>query len=153
MAGCHSFCLFSNFITYIHSFNHNTFIRRHSLSLSPFLHRFVSSVGKTSLWCRAENRTRACLTASRRVANWATPHHNFLHQSSIIKKSQNSRNQGFSSYFCLLMYRYQVWIRIQSRIRIRTNKLRIRIRIQEGQKHRVQFRIRIRNTAATPQTN
>ncbi len=27
----------------------------------------VSSLGKTSLWCRAENRTRACLTASRRA--------------------------------------------------------------------------------------
>jgi hypothetical protein len=26
VAGCHSFCLFSYFITYIHSFNHNTFI-------------------------------------------------------------------------------------------------------------------------------
>ena len=32
VAGCHSFCLFSCFfIIYIHSFNHNTFIRRHSL--------------------------------------------------------------------------------------------------------------------------
>jgi hypothetical protein len=31
VAGCHSFCLFSYFITYIHSFNHNTFIRRQSL--------------------------------------------------------------------------------------------------------------------------
>ncbi len=31
VAGCHSFCLFWFFITYIHAFNHNTFIRRHSL--------------------------------------------------------------------------------------------------------------------------
>ncbi len=31
LSGCHSFCLFSYFTTYIHSFNHNKFIRRHSL--------------------------------------------------------------------------------------------------------------------------
>ncbi len=29
-----------------------------------------SSLGKTSLGCRAENRTRACLTSSRRTNNW-----------------------------------------------------------------------------------
>jgi hypothetical protein len=29
--------------------------------------------GNTSLWCRAENRTRARLTASRHATNWATP--------------------------------------------------------------------------------
>ncbi len=31
--------------------------------------------GENLLWCRAEKRTRACLTSSRRAANWATPHH------------------------------------------------------------------------------
>jgi hypothetical protein len=30
-------------------------------------------VGNASLWCRVENRTRACLTASRRATNWAMP--------------------------------------------------------------------------------
>ncbi len=51
-----------------------TFIHLQSprpLSISS-LH--LCSVGKTSLWCRAENRTRACLPASRRATNWATPH-------------------------------------------------------------------------------
>ncbi len=36
----------------------------------------ASSLSKrrTSMGCRAENRTLACLTASRRTTNWATPH-------------------------------------------------------------------------------
>jgi hypothetical protein len=75
MAGCHSFYLFWFFITYIHSFNHNTFIRRHSLKPLSISSSPVCSVGETSLWGRAENRTRDCLTASRRAANWATPPH------------------------------------------------------------------------------
>ncbi len=65
------------FITYIHSFAHNTFIRRHSLKPLSISSSPMCSVGKTSLWCRAENRIRACLTASRRAADWATPHHNW----------------------------------------------------------------------------
>ncbi len=69
------FCLLWFFITYINSFDHNTFIRRHSLKPLSISSSLMCSVGKTSLWCRAENRTRACLTASRRAANWATPHH------------------------------------------------------------------------------
>ncbi len=77
VAECHSFCLFSYFfITYKHSFNHNTFIRLHSLKPLSISSSLVCSVGKTSLWCRAENRTRACLRASQHAANWATPHHN-----------------------------------------------------------------------------
>ncbi len=79
VAGCHSFCLFFifyNIHTIIQSHSYKTFIRRHwpgPLSISSSL---VSSVGKSSQWCRAENRTRACLAASRRATNWATPHHN-----------------------------------------------------------------------------
>ncbi len=46
--------------------------------LSPFPHCTCAQWGKTSLWCRAENRTRACLPASRRATNWATPHHKIL---------------------------------------------------------------------------
>ncbi len=72
VAGCHSFCLFFIFL-YIHTFNHNSFIRLHSLKPLSISSSHVRSVGKTSLWCRAENRTRACLTASRRATNWATP--------------------------------------------------------------------------------
>ncbi len=76
VAWCHSFCLFFIFYhihTYIHSYNH--------IHPSPFaeasLHFFIACLlsGGTSLWCRAENRTRACLTASQRATNWATPHH------------------------------------------------------------------------------
>ncbi len=74
VAGCHSFCLFW-FYNDIHTFNHNTFIRRHSLKPISISSSLVCSVGKTSLWCQAENQTRACLTASRRAAIWATPHH------------------------------------------------------------------------------
>ncbi len=76
---CHSFCLFFifyNIHTYIHTI---TFIQY--IYPSPFaeasLHFFIACLlsGGTSLWCRAENRTRACLTASRRATNSATPHH------------------------------------------------------------------------------
>ncbi len=67
MAECHSFCLFFifyNIHTLIQSHSYNTFIRRHSpgsLSMSSSLVA-CSSGGKTSLWCRAENRTLAALT-------------------------------------------------------------------------------------------
>ncbi len=84
MAGYHSFLfIFIFFIKYIHSFNHNTFIRRHSLKPLSVSSSLVCSVGKTSLWCRAENRTRACLTASRRAANWTTPHHKLNHAAPL----------------------------------------------------------------------
>jgi hypothetical protein len=56
------FVYFSYFITYKNSFNHNTFIRRHSLKPLSISSSLVCSVGKTSLWCRAKNRTWACLT-------------------------------------------------------------------------------------------
>ena len=65
-------------MTYIHSFSH---IHTIHLSiairwgLSPFPHRLSAQWENTSLWCRAEIRTRACLTASRRSTNWAMPHH------------------------------------------------------------------------------
>ncbi len=82
VAWCHSFCLFFifyNILTYIHTI---TFIQ--DIYPSPFaeasLHFFIACLlsGGTSLWCRAENQTRACLTASRRATNWATPHHFFF---------------------------------------------------------------------------
>ncbi len=66
------FCLL--FIFYnIHSFNnihtiHSSVVIRRGLSLS-ISSLLVSSVEKTSLWCRAENRTQACLLASRRAIN------------------------------------------------------------------------------------
>jgi hypothetical protein len=54
------------YISYIHSI---TFIRRHSLRFLSISSSLVSAVGKTSLGCRAENQTRACLTVSRRTTN------------------------------------------------------------------------------------
>ncbi len=53
--------VYFDFITCIHSFNHNTFIRRHSLKLLSISSSLACSVGKTSLWGRAENRTRPAL--------------------------------------------------------------------------------------------
>ncbi len=38
------------------------------------------------LWCRAEIRTRACRTASRRATIWATPHPNSWSRLSKIKE-------------------------------------------------------------------
>ncbi len=70
VAECHSFCLFFifyNLHTFIQSHSYNTFIHRHSLRPLSISSSLLCSVGKTSLWCRAENRTRACLTASRRA--------------------------------------------------------------------------------------
>jgi hypothetical protein len=64
-------------------YNIHTFIQSQYSHPSPFaeasLHFLIAwkFSGETSLWCRAEIRTWACLTASRRAANWATPHHLF----------------------------------------------------------------------------
>ena len=52
------FFLFCNRHTYTYSI---TFIRHHSPGLLSISSSLVSSVRKTSLWCRAENRTRTCL--------------------------------------------------------------------------------------------
>jgi hypothetical protein len=46
-----------------------TFVRRHSLRFLSISSSLVSSVGKASLGSRAENRTRAFLTTSRRTTN------------------------------------------------------------------------------------
>ncbi len=67
---------FSTYIFSITFIQYCTFIRRHSLKFLSISSSLVSSVRKTSLGCRVENRTRACLTASRRTTNWATPHPN-----------------------------------------------------------------------------
>jgi hypothetical protein len=62
------FVYFIFLLQYIHSYNHSliTFVE-------ALLHVFIAagSVGGTSLGCRAEIRTRACLTASQRTTNWA----------------------------------------------------------------------------------
>ncbi len=66
-------CLFWYFIvhTFIPSHSYSTSIRRHSPRFLSISSSLVSSVGKTSV---ADNRARACHTASRRTPNWATPH-------------------------------------------------------------------------------
>jgi hypothetical protein len=81
VAWCHSFCLFFiffyNIYTLIQSRSYNTYFRRHSpgpLSISSSLE---SSVEKAFLWYRAENRTRACPTASQS--------RHFFSSSSVIK--------------------------------------------------------------------
>ncbi len=63
------FSYFYDIHTFIQSHSYNTFIRRHSLGPLSISSSLESSVGGPSLWCRAENRTRACLTASRRATN------------------------------------------------------------------------------------
>ncbi len=75
-------------VTYIHSFYQIHTIRLSIAicwGLSPFPHRLSAHWGNTSLWCRAVNRTRACVTASRRTTNWATPHHNWATPHQITK--------------------------------------------------------------------
>ncbi len=68
VAWCYSFCLFLKFYS-----AYRTFIRRHSLCFLSISSLLVSSVGKTSLGCWAEYRTRACLIASRRTTKFVTP--------------------------------------------------------------------------------
>ncbi len=77
VALCHSFCVFLLFC--YNAYNH---------LLIPFaeaLHIFIAagSVGGTSLWCRAEIRTRACLTASQRTTNWAAMHPTILSGAAL----------------------------------------------------------------------
>jgi hypothetical protein len=66
VAWCHSFCLFNKFYsaysTLILSQSHiSTFIRHHLLRFLSISSSLVSSVGKTSVGWRAENRTRPAL--------------------------------------------------------------------------------------------
>ncbi len=73
VAWCHSLCLFWYYIlhTFIPSHSYNTFIRRHSPRLLPISSSLVSSVGKTSLGCRAATprptELRRTLTELRRT--------------------------------------------------------------------------------------
>ncbi len=70
----------------------NTFIPNHIHTMMPYIHQSPFAEASLhflialvlggdkppcALWCRAENRTRACLPASRRATNWAAPHHNW----------------------------------------------------------------------------
>jgi hypothetical protein len=58
--------IFICLLQYIHSYNHSRITIAEAL-----LHIFIAagSVGGTSLGCRDEIRTRACLTASQRTTN------------------------------------------------------------------------------------
>ncbi len=74
MALCHSF--WSLLLFNIHSYNTITLRSSFTIRRGPFLEsssRLCSARG-ASMGCRAEIRTRACLTASRRTTNWAAPH-------------------------------------------------------------------------------
>jgi hypothetical protein len=61
VAECHSFCILFFFIQLIHSLINICW------GPSPYLHSCRLSEGGTSMGCRAEIRTRACLTASQRA--------------------------------------------------------------------------------------
>ncbi len=58
-------------LQYIHSYNHSLITFAEALH-----HIFIAAglVGGTSKGCRAEIRTRPCLTTSQRTANWAALH-------------------------------------------------------------------------------
>jgi hypothetical protein len=62
---CHSFCIF--FSVTIHTLYNHSLITFAEALLNVFI--VVGSVVGTSLGCRAEIRTRACLTASQRTTN------------------------------------------------------------------------------------
>ncbi len=64
---------------------HTIILSWHSLRLL-FVSIFTAadSVGGTSMGCRAEIRTRACLTASQRTAIWARMHPSELHCTLMI---------------------------------------------------------------------
>jgi hypothetical protein len=75
VALCHSFwyLLFLTIIHTVQSYIHSSFTIRQGPS-SCILIAASLSKRKTSMEGRTENRTRACLAASRRTANWATPY-------------------------------------------------------------------------------
>ncbi len=104
VAWCHSFCLFFifyNIHTYIHTITFIPYIYPSAFTEAS-LHFFIASLlsGGPSLWCRAENRTRACLPASRRATNCATPHHELCHAAPL-----NCATPHHSTQNCLRMYR------------------------------------------------
>ncbi len=80
MALCHFFwyLLFLTIIHTVQSYIHSSFTIRRGLS-SCILIASSLSKRRTSIGCRAENWTRACLTASRRTTNWATPNPQLNH--------------------------------------------------------------------------
>jgi hypothetical protein len=70
VAVCHSFCIYFSLYNTVETFIQSYIL--HSLTFAEaHLHIFIAvgSVGGTSLGCRAEIRTRACLTASQRATN------------------------------------------------------------------------------------
>ncbi len=113
VAGCHSFCLFSIF------YNIHTFIQSQSYNTVAISSSLVSSVGKTSLRRRAENRTQACLTAVRRATNWATPHHasrrTIYSYDMIIRKHFVLLSPWTEEIVCALDFRWARWSATTSR--------------------------------------
>ncbi len=93
------FHIFYNIHT-LSSHSYNTFICCHSLGPLSISSSLESSVGRPSLWCRAENRTRACLTASQHATNWATTHHNWAkpHHNWATPHHTEPRRTMFQNY-------------------------------------------------------
>ncbi len=73
--------LFLKFIIFLNIHSYNTITLRSSFTIRRGPSSWIliaSSLSKgASMGCRAEIRTRACLTASRRTTNWAAPHPNW----------------------------------------------------------------------------
>ncbi len=88
--------------TFIQSHSYNTFIHRHLLGPLSISSLLESSVGRPSLWCRAEKRTRACLTARRRATNWATLHHGKKDVQTERGNKYTLKLAIFSTPYCLL---------------------------------------------------
>ncbi len=91
----------------VHTFishSSNTYIHRHSLGPLSISSLLESSVGRPSLWCRAENRTRACLTASWCATNSATPHHQFSIYCSDVTIPSLFRWTWQTALFAILFY-------------------------------------------------
>jgi hypothetical protein len=65
------FCIYFSLYTTVDTFIHHSFIIHSQTFAEAHLHVFtaVGSVGGTSMGCRAEILTRACLTASQRATN------------------------------------------------------------------------------------
>ncbi len=93
VAWCYFLFILIFYSTYIFSITfilYSTFTHRHSPKFLCISSSLVTSVGKTSLGCRAENQTRAFLTGSRRTTNWATQHPLSYAAPTELRRTQTS---------------------------------------------------------------
>ncbi len=93
--------VYFDFITYIHSFNHNTFIRRHSLKPLSISSSLVCSVGKTSLWCRAGNPEPEVCDAPGHVCSGSL----FCSYTRLLQQHVLSRKMSGLQHLVLSVYK------------------------------------------------